>query len=179
MISSEFPKSFRGAGDLVVLSEYLKKSEKDPRNHKKKIVKHQQVISTPKTLRKLAWNQPTMFWLHSEKNRSFLEKGSYFCTGQPLAIRQQQKSDLDSQFSENSTAKIPIFEFRIKVCWMWPYQTIQKVIRLAWTWSMTKSLTCFWPVKRGQPRGKFPPHNRKHSPLLPTVRQMMSNRLGW
>ena len=37
-----------------------------------KFVKHHQVTSTPKTLRKLAWNHLTVFWLNFEKNRRFL-----------------------------------------------------------------------------------------------------------
>ena len=35
-------------------------------------LKNHQVISTPKTLRKLAWNHLTVFWLNFEKNGRFL-----------------------------------------------------------------------------------------------------------
>ena len=37
-----------------------------------KFTKHHQVTSTSKTLRKLAWNHPTVFWLNFEKNWRFL-----------------------------------------------------------------------------------------------------------
>ena len=38
VISSKFPKSFRGAGDFVVLGDFLK-SEKTSKNHEK-VMKH-------------------------------------------------------------------------------------------------------------------------------------------
>ena len=71
MISSRIPKSFRGAGDFVVLGD-LCKVGKTPRKITTKIIKQHQVRSTPKTLRKLAWNHLTVLWLNFEKNRSFL-----------------------------------------------------------------------------------------------------------
>ena len=37
-----------------------------------KFTKHHQVICTPKTLSKLAWNHPTVFWLNFDKDRRFL-----------------------------------------------------------------------------------------------------------
>ena len=40
-----------------------------------KFTKHHQVISTPKTLVKLAWNHLTVFWLNFEKNRRFFLYG--------------------------------------------------------------------------------------------------------
>ena len=50
VISSEFPKSLRGAGDLVALGEVLKVYKK----HKnRKILTYNQI---PKTLQKLTWN---------------------------------------------------------------------------------------------------------------------------
>ena len=48
------------------------KSQKDPEKSQKKIVKHHQVTSTPKTHQKLAWNNLTLFWLNFEKNRRLL-----------------------------------------------------------------------------------------------------------
>ena len=71
MISSKFPKSFRGARDFVVFYElffvifwgFLDLKE---------IIQHHQVTSTLKTLRKLAWNHLTVFWLNFEKNQRFL-----------------------------------------------------------------------------------------------------------
>ena len=42
-----------------------------------KFTKHHRVTSTPKILRKLAWNLLAVFWLYFEKNQSFL-----FCTVQ-------------------------------------------------------------------------------------------------
>ena len=71
MISSKFPKSFRAAGDLVVLGEFLKVL-KTPRKITKKFIKHHQVTSKPKTLRKLAWNHLKVFWLNFEKNRRLI-----------------------------------------------------------------------------------------------------------
>ena len=64
MISSKFPKSFRGARDLMVFYESLKVFQK--------FIEHHQVTSTPKTLQKLAWNHLTVFWLNFERNRRFL-----------------------------------------------------------------------------------------------------------
>ena len=46
-----------------------------------KITKYHQVISTPKTLRKLAWDPLTVFWLDFEKHRR-----SLFCTVQALVM---------------------------------------------------------------------------------------------
>ena len=56
------------------------KYERYPK-HTKKIIKHHQVTSTPKALRKLTWNHLTVFWLNFEKSRRFL-----FCTFQVLVI---------------------------------------------------------------------------------------------
>ena len=44
----------------------------NPRKITKKIIKHLQVTSTPKTLRKLAWSHLTVLWLNFERNRRFL-----------------------------------------------------------------------------------------------------------
>ena len=70
MISSKFPKSFRGARDLAVLSESLIILK--TRKITKKLVRHHQVTSSPKTLQKLAWNHLTVFLLNFEKNRRLL-----------------------------------------------------------------------------------------------------------
>ena len=75
MISSKFPKSIslntiRSAGDLVVFYDFLAISGFF--SDFKKFTKYRQVTSTPKTLRKLAWNHLTVLWLKFEKNRRFL-----------------------------------------------------------------------------------------------------------
>ena len=69
MISSKFP-SFRGASDLVVFYDFfvIFRVFLDFQ----KLNEHHQVTSTPKTLRKLAWNHLTVFWLNFEKSRRFL-----------------------------------------------------------------------------------------------------------
>ena len=79
MISSKF-LSFRGAGDLVVLDEFLKVWIKNKKSQKNR--KTPQVTSIPKTLRKLGWNHLTVFWADFLKNRRFL-----FCTVQALLMK--------------------------------------------------------------------------------------------
>ena len=66
MISSKFPKSFRGACHKVVLGDFssMKNPEKSQNKHK-----HHQVKRTPKTLLKLTWNHLTVLWLNFEKNQ--------------------------------------------------------------------------------------------------------------
>ena len=71
MISSKFPKSFRAAGDLVVLGEFWKVLKK-ARKITTKFVKHHKVTSSPKTLRELAWNHLTVLWLNFERNRRLI-----------------------------------------------------------------------------------------------------------
>ena len=84
MISSKFSKSFGGARDLVVFYEFLCDFFLFFWDFQK-FTNHHRVTSTPETLRKLTWNDLTVFWLNFDKNRRFL-----FCTVQPLAISYSQ-----------------------------------------------------------------------------------------
>ena len=63
---------------------------------------HTQETRTPKTLRELAWNQLTVFWLNFEKNWRFL-----FCAVQALIIIKidlAQQSQVDSVQKHNELA---------------------------------------------------------------------------
>ena len=60
VIPSQFPKSFRGAGNLVVFYDFF--HDFQVFLDVQKFTKHHQVISTPETFRKLAWIHPTVFW---------------------------------------------------------------------------------------------------------------------
>ena len=80
MISSKFPKSFRGARDLVVFYNFFSDFSGFFSDFPK-FTKHHQVTSTPKTLRKFAWNHLTVLWLNFQRNWRFL-----FSTVQALLI---------------------------------------------------------------------------------------------
>ena len=92
MISSKFPKSFRGdlevfGGDLEVFYwsiNFLKIFWGF--SDFKKITKHHQVTSTRKTVRKLVWNRLMEYWLNFDKNRSFL-----FCAVKVLNISRLER----------------------------------------------------------------------------------------
>ena len=71
VISSEFPKSFRGARDLVVFYDFCRDFLGFFWGFQK-FTEHHQVTGTPKTLRKLAWNHLTVFWLDFEKTYVWL-----------------------------------------------------------------------------------------------------------
>ena len=55
--------------------------------------KHHQVTSTPKTLRKIAWNNLKKFWLNLEKNRwcFFIRSKSYLWLSSTILCRKLKK----------------------------------------------------------------------------------------
>ena len=103
MISSKFPKSFRGSGDLVVFYDFLlwffrvfQTFKNSPSATKSR--------APLKSLRKLTWNHLTVFWLDFERNRSsFL-----FCTVQALVI--SSKSNLKVGQNRNKSKSLIDFD---------------------------------------------------------------------
>ena len=73
VISSKLPKSFSGAGDLVVFCEFFFVIFRVFFSNFAKVIKNHKVTSTRKTLRKLARNHLTVFWSNFEKS-----KGPFF-----------------------------------------------------------------------------------------------------
>ena len=71
-----FQASFRRVIVMLVTRwcsvSFSKWKKKIPRKITKKIVKHHQVTSTPKTLRKIAWNHLAVFRLNFDKNRKLI-----------------------------------------------------------------------------------------------------------
>ena len=69
VIPCKFPKSFRGAANLVVFYDFF--CDFFGFSDFPKFTKHHQVTSTPETLGKPAWNHLTVFWFNFERNRRF------------------------------------------------------------------------------------------------------------
>ena len=119
VISSKFP-SFRGAHDLVVLSEFLTVGKKTRKIMK--IMKLHQVTSTPKTLRKLAWNHLGVLRL----NLMEIEGSFLFYTVQALLISyiyyfwnlvvENSKKSKDAKLAELSKKFSIIFDKELIYC---------------------------------------------------------------